>query len=131
MLSRDERLTLGTWNTIGPQENVVGDQCSTFDSLRNHRQGIHHSTTPSATGSVTGRLVARDEDRNEGTVPVPTFAGRPSTMSSLFPVDIPQNSVVGQQRQQISELQFDKIPYTFYNLMLEDKIRQKPSDYMF
>ena len=31
-------------------------------------------------------------------------------MSSSFPVDIPQNSMVGQQRQQISELQFDKFP---------------------
>ena len=39
---------------------------------------------------------------------MPTFAARPSTMSSLIPVDFPQNSVVGQQRQQVSELQFDK-----------------------
>ena len=31
-------------------------------------------------------------------------------MSSLFPVDIPQSSMVGQQTQQISELQFDKFP---------------------
>ena len=28
-------------------------------------------------------------------------------MSSLIPVDIPQNSMVGQQRQQISELQVE------------------------
>ena len=38
------------------------------------------------------------------------FARRPSTMSSSIPVEIPQNSMVGQQRQQISELQFDKFP---------------------
>ena len=31
-------------------------------------------------------------------------------MNSLFLVDIPQNSMVRQQRQQISELQFDKFP---------------------
>ena len=31
-------------------------------------------------------------------------------MSSSIPVEYPQNSVVGQQRQQISELQFDKLP---------------------
>ena len=31
-------------------------------------------------------------------------------MSSLLPVDIPQNSMAGQQRQQISELQFNKFP---------------------
>ena len=50
-----------------------------------------------------------------GTIPMPTFARRPSTTSSLFSVDFPQISMVGQQRQQISELQFDKIftPSTF------------------
>ena len=58
----------------------------------------------------TGTRVARDQDRMRGTIPMPTFARRPSTMSSLFPLDFPQNSVVGQQRQQISELQFDKFP---------------------
>ena len=41
---------------------------------------------------------------------MPTFARRPSTMSSLTPVEIPQNFMVGQQRQQLSELQFDKFP---------------------
>ena len=41
---------------------------------------------------------------------MPTFAGRPSTIISLIPVEFPQNSVVGQQRQQMSELQFDKFP---------------------
>ena len=69
MLSRDKRLPLGTWNASGLQENVFGNQSSTFDSHQNHYQGIHHSTTPSATGSVTGRPVARDEDRNKGTIP--------------------------------------------------------------
>ena len=41
---------------------------------------------------------------------MPTFARRPSTMSSVILVEFPQNSMVGQQRQQISELQFDKFP---------------------
>ena len=31
-------------------------------------------------------------------------------MSSFFPAEIPQNSVAGQQRLQISELQFDTFP---------------------
>ena len=31
-------------------------------------------------------------------------------MSSFSPVEIPQDSMVGQQRQQISELQFEKFP---------------------
>ena len=39
---------------------------------------------------------------------MPTFACRPSTMRSSSFVDSPQSSMVGQQRQQISELQFDK-----------------------
>ena len=29
-------------------------------------------------------------------------------MNSFLPAEVPQNSMVGQQRQQISELQFDK-----------------------
>ena len=41
---------------------------------------------------------------------MPTFATRPLTTSSKNLVDIPQNYVVGHQRQQISELQFDKFP---------------------
>ena len=31
MLSRDKRLALDTWNTYGLQENVFGNQSSTFD----------------------------------------------------------------------------------------------------
>ena len=95
MLSRDQRLPLGTWNMSGPQESVFGNQL-----------------TPGDTRSVTGRLVARDEDHNKGTNPMPTFARRPSTMNSLLLVDIPQNSMVGQQRQQISEMQFDRFPFS-------------------
>ena len=76
-------------------------------------------TTPGETGPVpqaigTGTSFARDEERIKGTIPMTMVARRPSTMNSLFSVDIPQNSMVGHQRQQISELQ--------------DKI-QKPSDY--
>ena len=113
ILSRDKGLPLDTWNAPGPREKVFGNQFATFDSSQNHYQIIHYSTTPRATGSVTVHigtrtLVARDEDRNKGTLPMPTFAKRPSTMNSLFPVHIPQNPMVGQQRQQISELQCDE-----------------------
>ena len=41
---------------------------------------------------------------------MPMSATRPLTTSSKSPVDILQNCVVGQQRQQMSELQFDKFP---------------------
>ena len=49
---------------------------------------------------VQGTLVARDEQRLWGTIPMTALARRPSTMSSLLPVEISQNSTVGQQRQQ-------------------------------
>ena len=41
---------------------------------------------------------------------MPMFARKPSTMISSMSVEIPQNSMVGQQRQNISELQFGKFP---------------------
>ena len=57
------------------------------------------------------KTIHTSEDRlNHGTIPMPTLARRPLTMSSSIPVEIAQNSMVGQQRQQISELQFDKFP---------------------
>ena len=40
MLSRDNRLLHDTWNISGLQENVFGNQFSTFDSPRDHPQGI-------------------------------------------------------------------------------------------
>ena len=49
--------------------------------------------TPGETRSApvhlgTGTLVAKDEDLNGGTIPLLTFARRPSTISSSFLVDI-------------------------------------------
>ena len=107
MLNRDKRLPLDTWNTSGLQDNVFGNQFSTFDSPRDHNQGIHscapqreRGLVPQATGS--GTLFERDDKQNRDTMPMSTFAGRPSTMSSLIPVDMPKIPMVGQQRQQIS-----------------------------
>ena len=60
MLSRDTCLPLNTWNTSGSQENVFGDQFSTFDSSRNHYREIHHRTTPRETGSVPQAIGDRD-----------------------------------------------------------------------
>ena len=86
-----------------------------FESSQTLYQGLLQSTTPRATGAgpvhvCTGTPVARGEERIGSTIPMPTFAGRLSTMNPFFLVGIPQNSMAGQQRQQISELQFDKIP---------------------
>ena len=132
MLSREKRLPLDTWNTSGLQENFCGNKFSTVDSSRNPYQRIHHSMTPGDTGSVpvhigTRTLVARYEDLNRGSIPMPTFGRRQSTISSLFPVDIPQNSMVGQQRYRNCN---SINSYTFYIRMWEDTI-QKPSDYLF
>ena len=89
------------------------NRSSTFESSRTPYKGLLHSTTPCATRAVpvhvcTGTPVARGEERIGSTIPVPTLAGRPSTMNSFLPVDIPQSSMVGQQR-------FDKFttPSTF------------------
>ena len=57
-----------------------------------------------------GRTNTNEDGLNHGTIPMPTFATRPLTASSTMPVELPQNCMVGQQRQQISELQFDKFP---------------------
>ena len=61
---------------------------------------------------------------------MPMFARKPSTMSSSIPVDIPENTMIEQQRQLISELQFDKSLHTFVVFVLEDKIHN-PSDHLF
>ena len=51
-------------------------------------------------------------------------------MSSIMPVEFPQKSVVGQQRQEQAELQFDKFLIHILFFGLEDTI-QKSSDYLF
>ena len=45
LLSRDKRLPLDTWNQSGLQENVFGNQFSTFGSHRNHPRRIFSLTT--------------------------------------------------------------------------------------
>ena len=115
VLSRDKKLPPGTKNTSGPQEIVLGNPFSTVDSSRNRYQGVRYSTTQGATGSIpvligTGDSGARDEDLTRDTIPMPTFATKPLTTSSTIPVDFPQNSMLGQQRLHISELQFDNFP---------------------
>ena len=85
----------------------------TFDSPRDFPQRIssehvrrNHEAIPHQP-KVKANLTS-ENGQNYGTIPMPTFASRPLTTSSTIPVELPQNYVVGQQRQQISELQFDK-----------------------
>ena len=61
---------------------------------------------------------------------MPMTARRPSTMNSILPADIPQNSMVVEQRLQISELQFRHIPHTLIVFVLEDEI-QYPGEFLF
>ena len=75
MLGRDKRLPLDTWNTAGFQENVFGEQFSTFDSTRDHPQGIQscgpqrdRGQVPQAAGLET--LFARGDKQNRGTADI-------------------------------------------------------------
>ena len=71
----------------------------------------HHKKNEDQFHQPQGRGLFFSQDKQSGdTIPMPTFARRPSTVSSVIPVEFPQNSVVGPQRQQIWELQFDKFP---------------------
>ena len=113
MLSRDKRLPHDTWNQSGLQENVFGNQFSTFDSPTDHPQRIQFDDVQRNREAVleAGRMktIHTSEDRlNQSTIPMPTFATRPLTTSSTMLEKLPQGYVVG--RQQISELQFDKFP---------------------
>ena len=102
LLSRDKRLPLDTWNQFRLQENVVGNQFSTFDSPRDYhsicRRAKNREAVPEAERTKTIHI---SDD---------TFATKPLTTSSTMLVELQQNYVVGQQRQQISELQFYKCP---------------------
>ena len=89
LLSRDKRLPLDTWNQSGLQENVFGNQFSTFDSPRNYPQRIqsdhvqrNREAVPEAGRPKT--IHTRDDKQDRDTIPMPTFAGRPSTTSSTI-----------------------------------------------
>ena len=115
MLGCEKRLQPEIWNPPGLQENVFANPRSTLESLQIPHQGTHPFLTPNAAGEApalisTGKSVAREDERIGSTIPMPTFARGPQTLSSYVPVDCPQSSMVGQQRQQKSELQFDKCP---------------------
>ena len=102
-------------NLLGTSGNVFGSPRAVIDSSSTPYQGMLHSWNQSATGGnpvrhSTGKPVARSEERNRETVPMPRFARKPSTMNSFFPAEgsHPQNHMADEQRLQISELQFDK-----------------------
>ena len=128
LLSRDRRLSLDTWNHSRLQENVFGNQFSTFDSPKKYPQRIHSDDVQRNREAVVeaGRTKTShtSEDRHyQRTIPMPTFAPNSLTASSTIRVELSQNYMVGQQGQQISELQFDK--FTNSQSFLVWKIRFK------
>ena len=134
MQSRGKRLPLDTWNLSEPQGNTFGNPSPMFDSSQTSYQGILHSTNPSATGAVpvqgrTGTPVAGGEERIGSTITMPMSERRPSTMNSFLSEEIPQNSLTGQQRLQISELRFDKFPlyHHFWFGRYDSKIKWLPA----
>ena len=112
---RDKRLPLDTWNQSGLQENVFGNQFSTFDSprgrpQRNQFDDVQRNREAIPEAGRTKTIHTGEDRQNQGAIPMPTFATKPWTASSTMPVELPQNYMVRQQRQQISEFQFDKFP---------------------
>ena len=110
-------MPLDTCNQSGLQENVFGNQFSTFDSPRDFPQRISSDDVQRNREAVPLELqpkvktsLTSEDGQDYGTIPMTMFPSRPLTTSSQNPVDFPQNYVVGQQRQQVSELQFDKFP---------------------
>ena len=82
------RQTLATWHTESfwiTGKRFLQIHVWTLESSQTPYRGIHpFATPPSATGEVpvlisTKALVAREEERIGNTIPMPTFASRPST----------------------------------------------------
>ena len=130
MVSRDKRLPFETWNTSELQENVFGNS---FLHMVRQEIILKEFIVVSHT-----KHQERYDEQSKGIIQIPMFARRPSTMSSSIPVEIPQNPMVGQQRQQISELRFDKFPtpHSFFCWKIRFKSQVTtcsdfPSDAMF
>ena len=114
MPRRDQSLRSGTWNLLGTSGNVFDSPRAVIHSSSTLYQGMLHSWNQSAkaeTRDGTGKLVARSEERNRETIPMPSFARRPSTMIFFSPAEVPRNSMADQQRLQVSGLHFDKFPH--------------------
>ena len=131
MLSRDKRLPLDTWNLSGSQENVFWQ--STFyvrviTNTLSRNSSLYDTICYRCDSSA---CLYRDTcckrwrtnwEHNTNA----DIAGRPSTINSLLPVDIPQNSMAGQQILQISELQFDKFSphstFSFWKMSFKNQV---------
>ena len=122
LLSRDKRLPVDTRNQSEFTQRLFS-KISIWWCAKKQR---------SSPWSRKEEDYSHSEDRqNQGTIPRPTFATRPLTTSSTIPVEFPQNSMVRQQRQQISELQLDKFhnPQSFS--VWTDNSIQNTTHYLF
>ena len=114
MLCCDKRVPLDTWNLSGSQENVFGQSTFYVRVIANAliRNSSLYDTKCYKCGSSaclyrdTCCKRWRTNLKHNPNADICRMAV--STVNSFLPVDIPQNSMVGQQRQQISELQFEK-----------------------
>ena len=86
-----------------PRDVHQRNSCTLSDPVQSNREAVPLDLQPKVKASLTS-----EDGHNYGTIPMPTFASTPLTSSSTISVELPQNYMVGQQRQQISELQLDK-----------------------
>ena len=91
MLSRDQRLPSDTWNTSGLQDQVFGNQFSTFGSLEIILKEFilaHHKENEDQFLKPQGRRLFSQEMTNkiEAQFQCRRFAGRPWTMSNAISV---------------------------------------------
>ena len=114
---KEERSRLTHGVHLDYKKTFFGNQFSTFGSPRDFPQRISYDEVQRNREAVPLDLqpkvktsLTSEDGQNYGTMPMQIFASRPLTTRSKHPVDIRKNSVVGQQRQHISELQFDKFP---------------------
>ena len=114
MLSRDKRLLLDTGNQSGLQENVLETNIlrlihpDIYHPQRTQSNDVQRNREAVPEAERTKTIHTSEDRLNQGTLPMPTFGTKPLTTSSAMPVELPQNYMVGQRRQQISELQFEK-----------------------
>ena len=106
-LQKDCRLTHGI--SLDYRKTFLEINFLRFISPRYYSQRIQSDDVQRNREAVSeaGRTktIHTSEDRlNQGTIPMPTFATKPRTTSSTVPVELSQNYMIGQQREQISKL---------------------------
>ena len=95
MLSRDKRLLINTWNTSELHKNVFENQCSTFNSSRDYPLAtLRENEDQFHKLQVQGLFPQEMTNKIETQFQCRHFWGRPSTISSLLPLEFQQNSMI-------------------------------------